>query len=152
MNGFTLAARIRVRTNYLPWRWMRASETREERKKRARVGVGGLIEIKLALPACSFGVNREMLSRWEGGEERGKKEEEEKKEWPLFRCRWSTARYQQHRANLPFKLYSGVSAFFIFLRSPSCFVFLAFPFPEISHIRSVKLSVRVIAFSNRKWI
>lgn len=42
---------------------MRASETREERKKRARVGVGGLIEIKLALPACSFGVNREMLSR-----------------------------------------------------------------------------------------
>lgn len=117
---------------------MRASETREERKKRARVGVGGLIEIKLALPACSFGVNREMLSRWEGGEERGKKEEEEKKEWPLFRCRWSTARYQQHRANLPFKLYSGVSAFFIFLRSPSCFVFLAFP--------------RDLAYSERKII
>lgn len=67
---------------------MRASETREERKKRARVGVGGLIEIKLALPACSFGVNRERCFRDErGGGERGKKEEEEKKEWPLFRCR-----------------------------------------------------------------
>ena len=118
---------------------MRASETREERKKRARVGVGGLIEIKLALPACSFGVNREMLSRWEGKGKEEKKKKKKKKNGPYLDADEVPRDISSIEQIYPLN-YTRAFLLFLFSSVPPRVSFSSH-FPEISHIRSVKCKI-----------